>query len=129
MILALVLSIIGAFIVGFFIGFVMKKANTSVQQELDKAKEELAHYQTTINEHVYKTQEIMENIYQEFSKLQQHAQEYRVKLNLSPVGHKDTHVQNFLSSVDTLKTDNTNDENKSTRHIVPKDYAESKNDK
>lgn len=84
MLILLILGIIAAFVIGLSIGLSVRKSSNNLTTELDKTKKLLTHYQNTINEHVYKTHEIMENIYQQFSELKKHSQEYSVKLNLDP---------------------------------------------
>lgn len=82
MLILLILSITSAFIIGLIIGLSIRKSSKSITNELEETKKLLTHYQNTINEHVYKTYEIIENIYQQFSELQKHSQSYTVKLNL-----------------------------------------------
>jgi len=82
MLISLILGAIGIFVIGLIIGLSMRKNSKNLSNELNETKKLLTHYQNTINEHVHKTHEIMENIYQQFSELQKHSQEYSVKLNL-----------------------------------------------
>ncbi|WP_119327645.1 ZapG family protein [Cysteiniphilum halobium] len=84
MLISFILGIIAAFIIGLVIGLSVRKSSKNLTTELEETKKLLTHYQNTINEHVHKTHEIMENIYQQFSELQKHSQEYSVKLNLDP---------------------------------------------
>ena len=99
-------------LVALIIGFTLKKSQASfVQKELEKTKKQLIAYQDTVNAHVYKTHEIMENIYQQFAALQKHAQEYSVKLNL------DTSKQSILQPKAYIDTENK-------IAATPKDYTE-----
>jgi len=107
-----ILSVLVALIIGLIIGFTLKKSQASfVQKELEKTKKQLIAYQDTVNAHVYKTHEIMENIYQQFAALQKHAQEYSVKLNL------DTSKQSILQPKAYIDTENK-------IAATPKDYTE-----
>ena len=111
MIWALILSALFALIIGLIIGFNLKKGHASfVQKELEKTKEQLIVYQDTVNVHMYKTHEIMENIYQQFATLQKHAQDYSVKLNL------DTSKQSILQPKAYIDTPDKT-------AAIPKDYA------
>lgn len=111
----LILSVLAALIIGLVIGFTLKKGHASfVQKELEKTKEQLIAYQDTVNAHVYKTHEIMENIYQQFATLQKHAQDYSVKLNL------DTSKQSILQPKTHISTTDKT-------AAIPKDYAAENN--
>ena len=117
MVWGLILSVLAALIIGLVIGFNLKKGHASfVQKELEKTKKQLIAYQDKVNAHVYKTHEIMENIYQQFSTLQKHAQDYSVKLNL------DTPKQSVLQPTTYI-----NSQEKTA--AIPKDYAAENNTK
>ena len=114
MMLALIIvAVIIAFIVGTLTGFYIKKDQSStLKHELDESKKQLLNYQNTVNEHIYKTQQIMESINHQFDALQKHSQEYHVKLKLdaskTPIDH-DRKI--------ALEQENTDDTK------APKDYA------
>ncbi|WP_116964547.1 ZapG family protein [Fastidiosibacter lacustris] len=84
MVIALILSMVAALLIGILIGLNLRKNSKALNTELEETKKLLTHYQNTVNEHVHKTHEIMESIYQQFAELQKHSQEYSVKLNLDP---------------------------------------------
>ncbi|MBK2125676.1 ZapG family protein [Fangia hongkongensis] len=110
MLVILILIAIVIFIVGLFVGMGIKKgANSAVQKELEETKRQLSYYQDTVNQHVFKTQQIMENINQQFEELQQHSKDYSVKLNA---------VNPPPRQAKPLETDN-----KENKTEVPKDYA------
>lgn len=115
MLISLILGVIAAFIIGLAIGLSMRKSSKNLSTELDETKKLLTHYQNTINEHVHKTHEIMENIYQQFSELQKHSQEYSVKLNLDPSRQSLLQPKAYR---DKEKTHQLNNEPQ-----YPKDYA------
>ncbi len=108
----LILGVITAFVIGLAIGLSARKSNRNIANELDETKKLLTHYQNTVNEHVCKTHEIMESIYQQFAELQKHSQEYSVKLNLDqsrqsllqPKAYRNKeHVQHLGSAPQTPK--------------------------
>lgn len=71
-------------VVGFIIGFVSRRVSTaSLETELAQARQKIDEYQTTVDHHIFKTHEIMSNIYKEFDKLHKHTEEYTERLNLS----------------------------------------------
>ncbi|WHN64740.1 DUF1043 family protein [Cysteiniphilum sp. QT6929] len=115
MLISLILGVIAAFIIGLVIGLSVRKSSKNLSTELDETKKLLTHYQNTINEHVHKTHEIMENIYQQFSELQKHSQEYSVKLNLDPSRQSLLQPKAYR---DKEKTHQLNNEPQ-----YPKDYA------
>ncbi|MDA0909931.1 MAG: DUF1043 family protein [Proteobacteria bacterium] len=115
MLISLILGVIAAFIIGLAIGLSMRKSSKNLSTELDETKKLLTHYQNTINEHVHKTHEIMENIYRQFSELQKHSQEYSVKLNLDPSRQSLLQPKAYR---DKEKTHQLNNEPQ-----YPKDYA------
>ena len=115
MVISLILGIAGAFMLGLVIGLSVRKNSKNLSTELEETKELLTHYQKTVNEHVYKTHEIMENIYQQFSELQKHSQDYSVKLNLDPSRQSLLQPKAYR---DNIKASLSDSEAK-----TPKDYA------
>lgn len=115
MLISLILGVIAAFIIGLAIGLSVRKSSKNLSNELDETKTLLTHYQNTINDHVHKTHEIMENIYQQFSELQKHSQEYSVKLNLDPSRQSLLQPKAYRDKEKTYQLNN--------EPQYPKDYA------
>lgn len=109
MLVILILIAIVIFIVGLFVGMGIKKAQIQQYKRAGRTKRQLSYYQDTVNQHVFKTQQIMENINQQFEELQQHSKDYSVKLNA---------VNPPPRQAKPLETDN-----KENKTEVPKDYA------
>ena len=116
MVIAIIVVAIIALVIGILIGYMLKGNNSGkLESELNETKKQLTHYQNTINEHVYKTHQIMENINLQFKELQKQSQEYSVKLNL------DESRQSLLQPKSYRENDHTSEDLKS----IPKDYPSS----
>ena len=118
MLIAIIVVAVVALIIGIFISYLMKGNNNSkLISELNETKKQLGHYQNTINEHVYKTHEIMENINLQFQELQKQSHDYSVKLNLD-------HSRQSL-----LQPKSYRENNDATNNLkgIPKDYPSADN--
>ena len=79
MILISILSYLLVLLIGIGIGYILNKKK--LETELQNTKSQLKNYQDTINDHIYKTQKIMDNIYSQFRELKKHSDLYSVHLN------------------------------------------------
>lgn len=106
------------FVIGFSVGLLVRKSSKSLSNELEETKKLLNEYQISISDHVHKTHEIIDNIYQQFSKLQKYSQEYSVKLNLDPSRQSLFQPKVYQDNKENYQLNN--------QQYSPKDYVSTK---
>ena len=114
MIIFLIISYLLVLFIGIFIGYIFNNNNEKLKTELLKTKNQLSNYQHTINNHMNKTQIIMDNIYRKFNELKKHSELYNVIQSID--NNKD--IKSIISR------DNFNNAGSNVEEIkvIPKDY-------